>query len=109
MTHFSLLLNLCSHEVSPSKIANLIYWRPDRVFFELEGIHSPDEFTKLAGDKFDQNRWYCKDGELIVHNGKTYAFSSKWGIRWKQAVNIFKKEFPEANIEYRVTQENAEI
>jgi hypothetical protein len=105
---FYIVKSLCSHKISPAKIANLIHWRPDRVFFEVDGVHSSEEFVKSAGAKFDQNRWYCKDNELIIQNGKTYAFSSKWGIRWKQAVNIFKKEFPEANIECQVSQEDTE-
>jgi hypothetical protein len=107
---FYVVKHLCNHGAAPESIAQLIHWRSDRVFFEVEGVHTSEEFIGLAGKKFettgrafDPSRWYCNDGELIIQNGKTFAFSSKWGIRWKQAVNIFKKEFPEASIEYRVS------
>ena len=107
---FYVVKSLCDHGIPPARIAALIHWRSNRVFFEVEGVHKSGAFIQLAGEKldangnaFDPNSWYCSEGELIIQNGKTFAFSSKWGIRWKQAVNIFKKEFPEANIEYRVS------
>jgi hypothetical protein len=107
---FYVVKGLCDHGMSPPQIAKLIHWRSNRVFFEVEGEHSADEFAKLANKKretngkaFDPSRWYCSEGELIVQNGKTFAFSSKWGIRWMQAVKILKKEFPEANIEYQAS------
>jgi hypothetical protein len=107
---FFVTKSLCDHGIAPEKIARLIHWRSNRVFFELEGVHSSDEFITLAKAKLDTNskafdpgQWYCKDDELIIQNGKTFAFSSKWGIRWMQAVKILKKEFPEASIEYQAS------
>jgi hypothetical protein len=108
---FYVAKSLCDHGVAPAKIAELIPWRSNRVFFEIEGVHSTEKFINLANRKFqsdgkvfDPGRWYCKEDELIIQNGTTFAFSSKWGIRWMQAVKILKKEFPEANIEYRASQ-----
>jgi hypothetical protein len=110
---FYVAKSLCDHGIAPAKIAELIPWRSNRVFFEVEGVFSSDEFIKVAnarleanGKAFDPSRWYCKDGELITQDGKTFAFSSKWGIRWMQAVKILKKEFPKANIEYQASQQN---
>jgi Predicted nuclease of the RecB family len=110
---FYVVQSLCDHGIAPAQIAELIPWRSNRVFLQVEGMHSSEEFIKLAnakleanGKAFDPNRWYCKEGELIIQNGNTFAFSSKWGIRWMQAVKILKKEFPEANIEYQASQQN---
>jgi len=110
---FHVVKSLCDHGIDPARIAELIHWRSDRIFFEVEGKCSSEEFIKHANGKmgangniFDPSRWFCEGEELIFQNGKTYAFSNKWGIRWKQAVNIFKKEFPEANIEYKVSPQD---
>jgi hypothetical protein len=81
---FHIVKSLCEHGIAPAKIAELIHWRSDRVFFEVEGVHSSEEYIKLAsprlettGKPFDESRWYCSDDELIIHNGNTFAFSSK--------------------------------
>jgi hypothetical protein len=113
---FYVAKSLCDHGIAPAKIAELIPWRSNRVFFEVEGVHSSQEFIRLAnarievsGKAFDQNNWFCNDAELIIQNGKTFAFSSKWGIRWMQAVKILKKEFPDANIEYQVSSQHMSV
>jgi hypothetical protein len=31
------------------------------------------------GSAFNAKRWFCGDDELIHSNGKTYAFSNRWG------------------------------
>lgn len=103
---FHVVKNLCDHGAKPEKIAKLIPWRSNRIFFQVEGECSPASFIKLANGKletngrvFDESRWFCNEGELIIQDGKTYAFINQWGFRWMEAVNILKKEFPEANIE----------
>jgi hypothetical protein len=104
---FYVVKNLCEHGALTQKIAELIQWRPTRMFFSVEGEIPSEDFIKRAigklemnGKVFDQNNWFCDDGELIFQDGKTYAFSKKWGGRWLQALKIIQENFPEANIQF---------
>lgn len=104
--------SLCEHGAEPTMISKLIYWRPNRIFFEVEGECSPGEFVKRATEKgpqignksFDPSHWFCDDGELIIHDGKTYAFSRKWGDRWMEALKILGHHFSDMN--FNITKSN---
>ena len=104
---FHVVKGLCDHEVEPTTIAKLLDWRSSSLFFEIDGIWSAEEFVNRANGKlgpnrkvFDQGSWFCGDGELIFQNGKTYAFTNRWGNQWKKALRILQEKFPEANIEF---------
>jgi hypothetical protein len=104
---------LCEHGAKPAEIAELIHWRPGRIFFDVEGTCSSDEFVKRASMKvgpnkkkrFDPTAWFCDDEELINYEGKTYAFSKRWGVRWKQALKILGNHFTDANFEITKSDE----
>jgi len=109
---FHVIKNLCSHGVTPLKIGELIHWRSTSLFFELEGEFSSTEFIEQANGKigknrrkFDQRRWFCDDGQLIVQNGKTYTFTKTWGTQWATALRILQKALPESNIEFNKSQQ----
>ena len=108
---FHIVKSLCDHGISSEKIRELIHWRMGRLFFILDGTLSSEQFIKEASGKlgangkvFDASRWFCEEGELIIQNGKTYAFSNQWGIRWMEAINLLKDSFPEAKIEIAKSQ-----
>jgi hypothetical protein len=108
---FYVVKELCEHGISTERIAKLIHWRPTRMFFSVDGIFSSEEFIESAnrqsgmnGKVFDQSNWFCDDGELIIQEGKTYAFSKKWGMRWLEALKIIKESFPDANIQFSKSQ-----
>jgi hypothetical protein len=72
---------------------------------------NPDEFIELAaanairnGGIFKQQRWHCKDGDFVYHDGGTFAFSNQWGGRWHEAMDSLKSTFPKVSFEYRPTQ-----
>ena len=99
---------LCGHGISPAEIANLLSWRPNRVWYSVDGAVDESEFKNRAAAKaivtgatFDERRWFCEDGELCRIDGKTYAFSSQWGGEgWHRAMQALKERYPQFNIEF---------
>jgi hypothetical protein len=108
---FYIVRHLCSHNVKPEQIIKLISWRSRRLFLGFEGQLSSTEFRRVAtskgeesGSSFNEKRWFCDEGELLHIDGKTFAFTSEWGKRWRQAMDLLVSEFPESNIEYHASQ-----
>lgn len=63
--------------------------------------HTKDEFEnayRLTDKrKYDSSRWFNSDDELLVHNGKTYAFSNQHGKGTAKLVNDIFTKYPELN------------
>ena len=57
-----------------------------------------------GGKAFDGRRNFCSEGELIIHEGKTYAFTNQWGHRTLKAIDQLIEAFPSEAISYRVTK-----
>jgi hypothetical protein len=96
---------LVTHGVSPDEIAKLLHWRKDfRIWFTVDGVLDADAFNRLAQEKssnYNPGRWFSEDDELIVLNGKTYAFSSQWGgANWHEAMKTLRDAFPQFQINY---------
>jgi len=97
---------LCEKGVNPNEITKLFEWRPNRVWFAVDGILTATEFDKRAldqvssdGPSFDHRRWFCDEGELVHANSKTYAFSNQWGGKnWYRAMNLLKEKYPQYEI-----------
>lgn len=98
---------LCDRGATPERIATLIHWKTKTIFFELEGQLNSEEFIRTAqnsrGRNFDQNRWFCSDGQLFYSNSKTFAFTKMWGNRWAEALRILANEYPDSKIEFSVS------
>jgi hypothetical protein len=108
---FHVIKSLCDHGAKAEKIMELVHWRSKSIFFIVDGECSSEEFLKRAVEKmgtqgraFDPGRFFCADDQLIVQDGKTYAFTKMWGIRWKQALKVLGDYYPDVNIE--VTKSN---
>ena len=105
---FLICKRLCAKSASPEAIASLFTWRPNRVWYSVDGIVDATEFAALAdskaasgGGSFSRRRWFCEDGELIHANGKTYAFSDQWGGEgWRDAMTALKGAYPTFNIDF---------
>ena len=107
---YRIVKQLCVNGVKPERIAELIYWRTNRLFTILEGTLSSEDFISKAsqlseaqGKHFEDGRWYCDEGELIYNDDKTYAFSNQWGGQWDVAMKILIDAFPEAKMSYKVS------
>jgi hypothetical protein len=105
---FHICKRLCAKEVSPEAIAALFTWRPNRVWYWVDGSVGVSEFAALAetkalagGGSFRPRRWFCDDDELIHTNGRTYAFSDQWGGQgWRDAMTALKEAFPQFKIDF---------
>ena len=99
---------LVTQSIGPETIAALFKWRPNRVWFSVDGTVGASEFATLAAEKanadggnFSPRRWFCEDKELVHANGKTYAFSDQWGgDGWKNAMNAVKEAYPQFKIDF---------
>lgn len=99
---------LCAKSISPEEIASLFTWRPNRVWYSVDGTVGASEFKARAdakaasgGGSFDPRRWFCKEGEFIYANGRTYAFSDQWGGEgWRDAMTALKEEYPQFGIDF---------
>lgn len=108
---FHAVKSLCDHGAKAEQIAELVHWRTKSIFFIVDGECSSDEFLKRAAEKmdaigtsFDPGRFFCRDGELIVQDGRTYALTKMWGFRWKEALRVLAEAYPEAQIEFGPSQ-----
>jgi hypothetical protein len=100
---------LCNKGGTPTQIARLIHWKAKTIFFEVEGRLMAQDFVQKAsnikGKSFDPRDWFCDDDQLFYSDGKTFAFTKRWGNRWAEALRVLAKAYPDANIEFSVSQE----
>jgi hypothetical protein len=105
---FLICKHLCDKAVNPDELSGLFSWRPNRVWYSVDGTVDAPEFktratakAKATGATFDPRRWFCDDGELCQANGKTYAFSTQWGGEgWYRAMNTLKEHYPQFKIDF---------
>jgi hypothetical protein len=104
---FKVVKRLCSCGAKPESLAELVPWRRSTMFRSVEGDVGPDEFIRLAGEKakkegktFDPRRYFVGEGELIVCEGRTYAFTNQWGPRTPDAMDLLIGAYPDASVGY---------
>ena len=105
---FLVCKQLCQSGVSPDEIAALFEWRPNRVWYCVEGQLDAHEFDRLAsvkgsieGASYNRRRWFAEASDLIHSNGKTYAFSNQWGgPNWHRAMKLLKERYPQFQIDF---------
>jgi hypothetical protein len=105
---FLVCKHLCEKGISPEEITALFDWRPNRVWYSVDGAVDAAEFERRAAEKaasggpnFDRRRWFCEDGDLIQAKAKTYAFSNQWGgVNWHRAMNLLKEGYRQFNIDF---------
>lgn len=108
--HF-LCKRACEKGTTPDELIALFDWRPNRVWYAVDGTVDAAGFEKLAamkassgGPPFDHRRWLCDDDQLLHTNGCTYAFSSQWGgAKWHRAMKLLQEKYPQFNISYSPT------
>jgi hypothetical protein len=105
---FLICKRLCDKGVNPAEIPSLFSWRPNRVWYSVDGVVDAAEFktrgaakATTTGATFDARRWFCDDGELCRADEKTYAFSTQWGGEgWHRAMRALKARYPQFNIDF---------
>lgn len=105
--HF-LCKRICERGIAPDELVALFDWRPNRVWYAVDGTVDGTEFKSLAamkassgGQPFDDRRWLCEDEQLPHVNGRTYAFSSQWGgAKWHHAMKLLQERYSQFGISY---------
>ena len=102
---------LVEQGVSPEQIAQLIPWRAQKLWWQVEGEVDAESFAENASEEaqstgrvFRPIRWFCADDELLHVNGRTYAFTNQWGRRWAEAMRRLVDAFPEHQISFKPTE-----
>jgi len=109
---FAVVRELCRRGISPEQIHSVLSWRGSGLWRTVDGIVDSDKFVAqaeldeaLGGPAFDAPRWYQADGELIVHDGRTYAMTKMWGERTEEAIRALLKAFPGYKIQVTPSDE----
>ena len=78
------------------------------MFRSANGVLSEEQFAsqlrteaEKVGRAFDGRRNSCSDGELIIHDGRTYAFTNPRGPRTLKSMDQLIEAFPSEAISYR--------
>ena len=107
---YTIVRHLADAGHSPESIAAAVPWRSS-MFRSANGVLSEDQFaSKLrteaeeGGRAFDGRRNFCSEGELIIHEGNTYAFTNQWGPRTLKAMDQLIAVFPDSAISYRQSE-----
>lgn len=110
-TIYQVCRHLVEAGVHPDRIRDLITWRRNKVWASTAGTLDADEFQQhmaAEGDPdrpFRPKRWFSMEGDLLHHDGRTWAFSNQWGTRWSEAMDLLIQAFPEHQIAYESTGE----
>lgn len=82
---------------------------PGRKFLGVPGKLSGDEFRKLAsemktpnGAAYDFRRFYVDDDDLFYSEGKTWALSNQWSIKFMPALDQLISKYPNVGLSYSV-------
>lgn len=88
---------------TPEQLMEAVPWRT--LFEVFEGELSADQASRLimqddSGGKVPRaKRFFCADGEVFHHGGKTYVLSNQWGNKSADAAASIARLFPNNQIE----------
>jgi len=102
---YHVVICLCASGVTPEEIVEVAKIKRTCLFRSVDGSPSSAEFIerlveayKNGGRPFDPKRYYCKTGELIDSQDRTYAVHNQWGDSFKGVMNNLIQAFPDHNI-----------
>ena len=96
---------LCQNGISPEDIAGHVPRSTQRMICALDGVLGAVEFrSQVDARGFDPRRWFYGAADLVVSNGKTYAFSNQWGADdWRDTMDRLCSAYPQFNIRFSET------
>ncbi|UJW79632.1 hypothetical protein [Hydrogenophaga sp. SL48] len=80
--------------LTPSQIGAAVPWRESTIFLSADGQLDSLTFQSVGGEK-SLARYYSADEDIFHIGGKTYAFSTQWGSRTREAIDNINKLMPE--------------
>ena len=107
---YKIVRHLADSGHSPESISAAVPWKTT-MFRSATGELSEEQFAiqlqaqaAEGGKAFDGRRSFCSDSELIINNGKTYAFTNQWGPRTLKAMDQLIAAFPDSAISYQQSE-----
>jgi hypothetical protein len=64
------------------------------------------EMKTQSGAPYDPRRYYFDDGDLFHSDGKTWALSNQWSIRYVPDLDELISKYPEAKIRYSIAAQD---
>ncbi len=90
-------------------VSELLECLPARKFIGVEGKVSGDEFRKAlvdmtttTGASVDARRFYVDDEDLFFSEGKTWALSNQWSLKFMPDLDKAISKYPTSAISYKV-------
>tara|TARA_R110001583_G_scaffold74100_7_gene205494 strand:- start:87 stop:1139 length:1053 start_codon:yes stop_codon:yes gene_type:complete len=89
---------------TPDEIAQLISWRATQLFLSFDGELDEQSYAEHVmaldtGGKLPKTkRFFCKQDELFVVDGKTYALTNQWGDRTAEAADLLQSRYENLKI-----------
>lgn len=91
-------------------VSELLEFFPPRKFISLEGQVSGDEFrasivgmTTTTGASVDVRRFYLDDDDLFYSEGRTWALSNQWSLRFMPDLDRAISKYSSSSINYKVS------
>ncbi len=86
---------------------------PTRKFLGVAGKLSADEFKKVvsemkteSGGAYDFRRYYTEEADLFRSEGKTWALSNQWSLKYLPDLENLIEKYPEAQISFSIANAN---
>ena len=86
------------------ELMDIISWLKGTLFISFDGSLDEEKFAEQlmtldTGGKLPKTkRYFCKQDELFVVGGKTYAMTNQWGLRTLEAVDLMSSKYPQLEI-----------
>ncbi|MCG7876656.1 MAG: hypothetical protein N0E59_22585 [Candidatus Thiodiazotropha taylori] len=99
-----LVSELIEAGAKPEELSETISWRKGNLFISFDGSLDEEKFAEQlmtldTGGKLPKTkRYFCKQDELFVVGGKTYAMTNQWGLRTLEAVDLMSSKYPQYEI-----------
>ena len=96
---------IASHGISPEEITQVLQPTKRNLLFKVvpKETKDPERFRNLATEVsrgYDDTRWHTAQGDLLVHEGQTYALTNEWGKRWLEDMKLLKERFPQVELRW---------
>ena len=88
---------------------------PPRKFVGVAGTLAGNDFRAAvsemktqSGAAYDARRYYFDDSDLLFSDGKTWALSNQWSIKYMPDLDQLISKYPEAKISYSIATQEPE-
>ena len=101
---YRLIAGALNNGVSPQQLMEAIPWRKNGLFEVFDGELTSEQVVDAimqedsGGTVPRAKRFFCKDGEVFLIDGRTYVLVNQWGARTLEAVNLIAEGFPQLRI-----------